>query len=78
LIGDRNTVLSSFMRSLTQPFKAIKKHGLNQLQFWLIALVIGVTSGFATLGFRLTITYFQTLFYGESGVKLTAVVEELP
>lgn len=78
MIGDRNTVLSSFMRSLTQPFKAIKKHGLNQMQFWLIALVIGVASGFATLGFRLTITYIQTLFYGESGVKLTSVVEELP
>ena len=76
--SDKNKVLSSFIRSLSQPFKTIKKHGLNQMQFWLIALMIGIASGFATLGFRLTVTYFQTLFYGESGEALTSVVEELP
>ncbi|UWQ15644.1 chloride channel protein [Aliiroseovarius sp. M344] len=38
--------------------------GPSQLQFWLIALVIGIASGFAALGFRKGIETLQATIYG--------------
>ncbi|MDE9450786.1 chloride channel protein [Aliiroseovarius sp. Z3] len=38
--------------------------GPSQVQFWLIALVIGVASGFAALGFRKGIETLQATLYG--------------
>ncbi|MCK0138951.1 chloride channel protein [Aliiroseovarius sp. F47248L] len=38
--------------------------GPSQVQFWLIALVIGIASGFAALGFRKGIETLQAALYG--------------
>ncbi|MDA9164211.1 chloride channel protein [Amylibacter sp.] len=48
------------------------------MQFWIIALLIGIASGLATLVFRLAITYLQFFSYGESGISLTDAVSQLP
>lgn len=42
----------------------IKTHGPSQLQFWFIALAIGIAAGFAALFFRLGINWLQGLVYG--------------
>jgi CIC family chloride channel protein len=57
---------------------AIHKHGPGQIQFWIIALLIGIAAGFATLGFRLAIAWLQTVLYGESDVMLASAAKELP
>ena len=43
--------------------------GPGQLQFWFIALLIGIAAGFAALGFRLGITWLQTTLYGTDDVR---------
>ncbi|MHA6267958.1 chloride channel protein [uncultured Aliiroseovarius sp.] len=42
----------------------LAKQGPSQVQFWLIALVIGIASGFAALGFRKGIEKLQAALYG--------------
>jgi len=44
--------------------KLIKTRGPSQLQFWFIALAIGIASGFAAVFFRLGINWIQGVLYG--------------
>ena len=44
--------------------RALKTHGPSQLQFWFIALAIGIAAGFAALFFRLGIDWIQGYLYG--------------
>ena len=50
----------------------IRVHGPSQLQFWIIALVLGVLAGYATVAFRLSISWLQELFYGADDVTLAS------
>ncbi|UWP90134.1 chloride channel protein [Aliiroseovarius crassostreae] len=45
-------------------WKLLLEKGPSQVQFWLIALVIGVVSGAAALGFRKGIEWLQATLYG--------------
>ena len=45
-------------------WKIIRQRGPSQVQFWFIALLIGIGAGFAALGFRLGITALQAWLYG--------------
>lgn len=45
---------------------ALCNRGPSQVQFWLIALVIGIAAGMAAIGFRVGIGFVQELFYGAS------------
>ena len=38
--------------------------GASQLAMWPVAMVVGVVTGYAVLGFRFSITALETLFYG--------------
>ena len=42
----------------------LRHRGPGQVQFWFIALAIGVAAGFAALGFRVGIDALQALLYG--------------
>ncbi|WP_132461240.1 chloride channel protein [Rhodovulum marinum] len=42
----------------------MRSRGPSQVQFWFIALVIGIAAGFAALGFRLAIDMLQRTVYG--------------
>ena len=53
-----------FMLDISRYLSIIREYGLSQMQFWIIALLIGIASGLATLGFRLAITYLQFFSYG--------------
>ena len=54
--------------------RAIKAHGPSQLQFWFIALAIGIAAGFAALFFRLGIDWIQGYLYGTDDVSRLATV----
>ena len=49
--------------------RIIRRRGPSQIQFWFIALAIGVAAGFTTLGFRLGIQTLQETFYGADDIK---------
>lgn len=58
--------------------RALKTHGPSQLQFWFIALAIGIAAGFAALFFRLGIDWIQGYLYGTDDVnRLETVVSRL-
>lgn len=41
----------------------IKRSGPTQIQFWFIALIVGICAGFAALGFRLGVDWLQSTLY---------------
>lgn len=57
----------------------LAKNGPSQLQFWLIALVIGIASGFAALGFRKGVETLQSTLYGTDDLeRLHSFASTLP
>lgn len=50
-------------RAAEQGLVTIKREGPSQVQFWFIALLIGICAGFAALGFRLGIEWLQSTLY---------------
>lgn len=60
-------------------WQVLVTRGPNQLQFWLIALMIGIASGFAALLFRKGIEALQAFIYGTDDVsQLRTFAESLP
>lgn len=57
---------------------AIRTKGPGQVQFWLIALVIGIVAGFAAIGFRVSISAIQGLLYGVDDKTLASQLGRLP
>ena len=59
-------------RSLVTRLQAVRKkfvranafRGASQLAMWPVALVVGIATGYAVLGFRFSIMALETLFYG--------------
>ncbi|WP_116599688.1 chloride channel protein [Primorskyibacter marinus] len=56
-------------RMFDHGWQLLRNRGPSQIQFWFIALVIGITAGFAALLFRGGIDILQTAFYGTSDVN---------
>lgn len=56
----------------------MRERGPDQVQFWLLALLIGVAAGLAALGFRLGIAALQRAIYGADDVTLASAAGELP
>ena len=58
--------------------KLIKTSGPSQLQFWFIALAIGIAAGFAALFFRVGINWIQGVLYGATdAARLETAVSRL-
>jgi chloride channel protein, CIC family len=70
--------LRQFGRALRRGWRTMLKHGPGQVQFWFIALGIGIAGGFAALGFRLAIAALETFFYGSDDVMLGTFAQNLP
>lgn len=51
-------------------WKVLKRQGPSQLQFWFIALVIGIAAGFAALLFRKGISALQAWLYGTDNTAM--------
>ncbi|MBW4707844.1 chloride channel protein [Roseobacter sp. YSTF-M11] len=59
--------------------RVLRHRGPNQIQFWFIALAIGIAAGFAALFFRKGVNALQTYFYGTEDVRLLhSFAESLP
>ncbi len=60
-------------------WKVMRRKGPSQLQFWFIALLIGIAAGFAALAFRKGIDALQSFLYGARDVhSLTDFASSLP
>ncbi|MEZ5778256.1 MAG: chloride channel protein [Paracoccaceae bacterium] len=56
----------------------MRRKGPSQIQFWFIALAIGLAAGTAALFFRKGIYALQTFLYGTDDLRLASVAGELP
>nr|WP_233252449.1 chloride channel protein [Maritimibacter sp. 55A14] len=64
--------------SVRQGWHTLRVRGPGKVQFWIIALLIGIAAGFAALGFRKGIAGLQTLIYGTDDVMLASHLDTLP
>lgn len=55
-------------RALRQAMAAVQSDGLRQFRFWLVALLLGVASGFAAVFFREGINALQSFLYATDDV----------
>jgi len=67
-----------FRKELRFGWRLIRAKGPSQLQFWLIALIIGIVAGFVAVGFRVGIDFLQENIYGASDKALHSKLAELP
>ncbi|MCV2881345.1 chloride channel protein [Actibacterium sp. XHP0104] len=64
---------------LRRAWSVLRTKGPSQIQFWFIALAVGIGAGFATVGFRLAINALQTRLYGVADPRmLHSFAETLP
>ncbi len=63
---------------LAQALHIVRQHGMGQIRFWFIALLVGVLAGTAALGFRLSISGLQAWIYGANDVMLASAARDLP
>ncbi len=81
MLADFRHFLASHWRGgrteLALGWKVLRQRGPSQLQFWLIALVIGVAAGMAAVGFRVGIETLQNFFYGASEKALHSKLSTL-
>ncbi|MGH1577638.1 chloride channel protein [Planktotalea sp.] len=74
LNAQRQDIKASFARG----WKALGRKGPSQIQFWFIALMIGIAAGCAAVAFRAGISTLQTMLYGVEDVnKLHSFAESL-
>lgn len=57
--------------------EALRREGPSRLQFWVIALLLGIASGYAAILFRLAIAEIQTFIYGADDHRLHSTLEGL-
>ena len=71
--------LSTALAASQSGWRVLREKGPTQLQFWLIALLIGIAAGFAALLFRKGISWLQETLYGVDDVRLMhSFAESLP
>lgn len=72
MAGPLGTLIGQGMRDVrgacADAFQIMKQRGPSQLQFWFIALAIGIAAGFAALFFRLGVNWLQGTLYGTDDV----------
>jgi len=71
--------LDQASRALRATWATLLEKGPGQIQFWFIALLIGIAAGFAALFFRKGINWLQSTLYGSDDVRmLHSFAETLP
>ncbi|WP_171173960.1 chloride channel protein [Ruegeria sp. HKCCD8929] len=67
------------LAALKDAWRVLRHRGPSQIQFWFIALAIGIAAGFAALFFREGIAALQAYLYGTEDVQyLHSFAEQLP
>lgn len=73
------TLPASLKASLSETWCTVREQGPGNVQFWFIALVIGIAAGGAAVLFRLGINFLQQTLYGTDNVRLLhSFAETLP
>ena len=73
------TLPSALKMSLAEVWCTVRDQGPGNVQFWFIALVIGIAAGGAAVLFRLGINFLQETLYGTDNVRLLhSFAETLP
>ena len=71
--------LAEAAAALGRAWQVVRQKGLGQVQFWFVALLIGIAAGFAALLFRMGISGLQHALYGVEDVRLLhSFAESLP
>lgn len=70
--------IGQLRRQITRTRHIIRTRGPSQIQFWLLALLIGIGAGLAALLFRLGITALQYAFYGIDDRALSNEASTMP
>ncbi|WP_372573768.1 chloride channel protein [Ruegeria jejuensis] len=71
--------LKSARTAIAGGWEVLRQRGPSQVQFWFIALLIGIAAGFAALGFRMAITELQSFIYGaDDRLRLHSFAAGLP
>jgi chloride channel protein, CIC family len=79
VLGLLRVWLSTALAASQRGWRVLREKGPTQLQFWLIALLIGIAAGFAALLFRKGISWLQEALYGVDDVRLLhSFAESLP
>lgn len=73
-----NQQFDDMVKACTDGWTLLKHRGPGQIQFWFIALGIGIAGGFIAVGFRLGVSQLQRLNYGADDVELATVAGALP
>jgi len=63
-------LLDSMRHGVLGGWRSMRRHGPSQVQFWFIALLIGIGSGYAALGFRKGISALQGFLYGAEDLHM--------
>ncbi|MEK6216765.1 MAG: chloride channel protein [Boseongicola sp.] len=72
-------LLSDVVVACKSGWRLLRDRGPSGIQFWFIALLIGIAAGFAALLFRKGITWLQQALYGADNENLIqSVAETLP
>ncbi|MEL7460270.1 MAG: chloride channel protein [Pseudomonadota bacterium] len=60
-------------------WRVLKHRGPSKLQFWFIALIVGIAAGYAALFFRKGIIWLQSALYGAEDIRaIHSLAETLP
>lgn len=80
--ASKNSLKAAWAETVASTRRAwglMRERGPSQIQFWFIALVIGIAAGFAALLFRIAIDWLQATLYGTEDVQLLhTFAETLP
>lgn len=69
----KRTPWQAFWYRRRREWVILRRYSPGQIQFWFIALVLGIVAGYAALGFRIAVTEAQALFYGVDDVTSSPV-----
>jgi len=67
----------TFLYRRRREWVLMRRQGPGQVQFWFIALGVGVVAGYLALGFRVAVSFLQKTFYGADDVMLASAASEL-
>ncbi|MFY2825915.1 chloride channel protein [Ruegeria sp. MALMAid1280] len=71
--------LNQALAAMKDAWRVMRRRGPSQIQFWFIALAIGVAAGFMALGFRKAISALQAYVYDTEDILLLhSHAEKLP
>lgn len=77
--GIPGQVATQAVDTVRRGWHVLRQKGPTQIQFWVIALLIGIAAGFAALFFRKGISWLQETLYGVEDVRLLhSFAEGLP